>query len=423
MTYSFKLKQGGSPAGEGGPPPEDGTGVHAAQTFRFSAEAVQFAIAVQGPPVRHHEVKWAAGDVTHVEAALAAPLPHHDGGPVHFVIEADHGQGFKPYAAVPAQVKNGKATAAVLMRHPENAPGAPAPHPAAPATVALRVRLAPGVPTQPHVDVIPAGSVIAPPKKSHYVADMAAEKKWFARLEEKQIADLQPGDLLFYKLYDDANLIVRGQSIFTGARKGSKYSIHCQIYLGDGKVLSAEAQGLIANDVWPDCIVYRARDAARAASSAEVARFLVTKKIPYSTFHIFEQPIHDTSYGPVAKRRAQEIHRREVPVVAMMCSESATYCFQDNPDDPTIPLDATRLGPIHVEDYVNSHPDRFAFVGRIREAHGGATSSASEEVQAFNAIKVEAKADAQAAAHKVEKVAQQAKDLGKKAKEKLKHLL
>ena len=147
-----------------------------------------------------------------------------------------------------------------------------------------------------------------------------------------------------------------------------------------------------------------------------MARFLVTKKIPYSTFHIFEQPIHDTSYGPVAKERARKIHRREVPVVAMMCSESATYCFQDNPDDPTIPLDATRLGPIHVENYVNSHPDRFTFAGRIKEAHGGATSSASEEVQAFNAIKVEAKADAQAAVQKVSNVANKAKD-------KLKHLL
>ena len=426
MTYSFKLKQGGNPADAGGSPPEDAAGVHAAQTFRFSADAVKVAIAFQGPPIRHHEVTWPAGDVTHGTAALEAPLDHHDGGPVHFVIEADHGQGFKAYAAVPAEVKNGKAVAALLLQHPLAAPGAPAPPAAAPATVALRVRLAPGVPAQPHPDVIPAGSVIAPPKKSNYVADMEAEKKWFARLEEKKIADLQPGDLLFYKLFDDANLIVKGQSIFTGAAKGSKYSIHCQIYLGDGKVLSAEAQGLIANDVWPDCIVYRAKDAARAASAAEVARFLVTKKIPYSTFHIFEQPFHDTSYGPVAKERARKIHRREVPVVAMMCSESATYCFQDNPDDPTIPLDATRLGPIHVEDYVNAHPDRFTFAGRIREAKGGATSSASEEVQAFNAIKVEAKADAQAAGHKVEKVAtsaaHEAKDVAKKAKEKLKHL-
>src|SRR5205807_10397471 len=128
-------------------------------------------------------------------------------------------------------------------------------------------------PEQPHSDVIIAGSIIAPPKKSNYVADMDAEKKWFARLEEMKVGELQPGDLLFYKLYDDANLIVKGQSIFTGAAKGSKYSIHCQVYLGGGKVLSAEAQGVISNDVWPDCIVYRAKDAARAASAAEVARF------------------------------------------------------------------------------------------------------------------------------------------------------
>jgi hypothetical protein len=248
---------------------------------------------------------------------------------------------------------------------------------------------------------------------------MDAEKKWFARLEEKKIADLQPGDLLFYKLYDDSNLIVKGQSIFTGASKGSKYSIHCQVYLGGGKVLSAEAQGVISNDVWPDCIVYRAKDQARAASAAEVARFFVSKKILYSTFHIFEQPIHDTSYGPVAKERAQKVHRRELPAIAMMCSESATYCFQDNVDDPTIPLDAMRLGPIHVEDYVNSHPERFTFAGKILQATGGATSSASEYVQALDAIKAEAKADAQAAAQKVENAVTKA---AQKAKEKLKHL-
>jgi hypothetical protein len=255
-------------------------------------------------------------------------------------------------------------------------------------------------------DLIPIGSQIAPPKKSDYVADMAAEKAWFHRLEETKSADLQPGDLLFYKLYDDSNLIAKGQSIFTGAAKGSKYSIHCQVYLGGGKVLSAEEPGLIANDVWPDCIVYRAKDPARAASAADVARFFVSKKIVYSTLHIFEEPFHDRSYGPVAKERARKVHRRELPAVAMMCSESVTYCFQDNPDDPTIPLDAMRLGPIHIEDYVNSHPERFTFAGKVLDAKGGSKSSGSEESQALNAIGAEAKADAQAAAHEVKQGAE-----------------
>jgi hypothetical protein len=57
----------------------------------------------------------------------------------------------------------------------------------------------------------------------------------------------------------------------------------------------------------------------------------------------------------------------------MMCSESVTCCFQDNPDDPWIPLDATRVGPIHVEDCVNSHPERFTFAGKVLDARGGAS--------------------------------------------------
>jgi hypothetical protein len=255
-------------------------------------------------------------------------------------------------------------------------------------------------------DLIRIGSQIAPPKKSDYVANMAAEKAWFKRLEETKIADLQPGDLLLYKLYDDANLIAKGQSIFTAAAKGSKYSIHCQVYLGGGKVLSAEEPGVIANDVWPDCIVYRAKDPARAASAADVARFFVGKKIVYSTLHIFEEPFHDRSYGPVAKERAEKVHRRELPAIAMMCSECVTYCFQENPDDPTIPLDAMRLGPIHLEDYVNSHPERFTFAGKILDAKGGSKSTGSEEAQALNAIKAEARADAEAAAQKAKQGAE-----------------
>jgi hypothetical protein len=268
-------------------------------------------------------------------------------------------------------------------------------------------------------DLIRIGSQIAPPKKSAYVADMAAEKAWWDRLEETKIANLQPGDILLYKAYDDSDLIVKAQAVFTSGAKGSKYSTHCMVYIGDGKVLSAEPQGVIAWNAWGHCIVYRPKDPARAASAADVARFLVGQKILYSVFHIVEEPFHDMSYGPVAKGRAQKIHRREVPTNAMMCSESVTYCFQDNPDDPTIPLDAPRIGPIHLEDYVNSHPERFTFAGKLLEGGGASMASTSETTKALDAVQAEAKADAQAAGKKISDAGHTVADGAKKLFKKL----
>jgi hypothetical protein len=127
VLYRMKLRGGDDRAAarEGGKQIEDEAGNPPSQLFRFEVRAagggdVKFAIAiVDEAALQASDLRWGEAEHQHgAETTMHARISGHDGSPVRFVVEHDHGGTWQHYATVPATVKNGEATASLRVHHP-----------------------------------------------------------------------------------------------------------------------------------------------------------------------------------------------------------------------------------------------------------------------------------------------------------------
>lgn len=221
----------------------------------------------------------------------------------------------------------------------------------------------------PKKDLIPKGSAIRPPKKSKFISDEEKEILWFAKLEDTTIAELQPGDILLRKAYEP-HPIKAAQKPFYGDY-GTSCTVHAMLYSGAGKVIEASfsEKKLVEGDVPAhDLIVWRPKDKAAATSALDVAKWMLsTGKVEYSEENCFATLFHNNSFGPLGKGRAEQIRKRQLPSTEMMCSEFVSFCFQGR-KTVDIQLDAMRVAPLELEDYLNANSTRFVFAGVLRKS-------------------------------------------------------
>ena len=222
-----------------------------------------------------------------------------------------------------------------------------------------------------HGDIIPIGSAIAPPKKSSHVSlDAAGEKAWWEKLEKVSIADLKPGDIVLRKTYEGSSVVVTGQKAFQ-AEKGTKFSSHTMLAMGGSRFAHAfEVPMAVVFSESPGgfWIVYRAVDPKHAEAAAKTAEWLVKSgAMKYSVKDCLDAIAGDHFFGPNAHWRAHLVADRKVPTDRTMCSEFVCYCYQSFKDDPQILLDAKRVAPMRLEDYLNHHPELFRFAGAVHD--------------------------------------------------------
>jgi hypothetical protein len=145
-------------------------------------------IAVGLPPAEFtiSDLRWGRTDLEHgSETTMRAKVEHDGGAPLRFVVEHNQSGSWKPYATVPATVKDGIATATLRVHHPVLPPTGD--EPAAPeieaADVAqLRFTLEKGeAGTQPRA--APKGEVKATSKPPAVEASAKDEKKIFTSSE------------------------------------------------------------------------------------------------------------------------------------------------------------------------------------------------------------------------------------------------
>ncbi len=232
-------------------------------------------------------------------------------------------------------------------------------------------------PEQPE-EMIPAGSAISPPKKSKFIADEHGEVKWFMRLQRITTDDLQPGDILLHKLYGGSGPVVTAQKSFQ-AEKGSKFTSHAMIFIGKDPKSGKEKQIAHAYEVPmavgisdppdTDMIVWRPVKKEHADAAARTAAWLANEgNMKYSLEDCFATAPGDHGWGPKAKERADLIAKHQAPTHRTMCSEFVSYCYQSLPGDPQIKMDAKRVSPMRLEDYLNGHPELFRFAGSIHDS-------------------------------------------------------
>src|SRR5581483_7481515 len=220
------------------------------------------------------------------------------------------------------------------------------------------------------------------------------ERAWWEKLTpELKVAQLEKGDILLQKdLHDYAHysgFVVEGQSLFK-ATNASKRTVHTALYIGDGKVAHArhldkkETQRVMITPLQDEFLkggfkgirflVYRPLKKELGVKAAELGRAWAERTgknvIAYSTVHCLNAAVHSHVYGPDAKARVKKImETKEPPEAAMMCSEFAIYCYQqDDLENPYIKLDAKHTAPIRLEEFLNGAEGakRFAFRGRLR---------------------------------------------------------
>ncbi|MHC4392268.1 MAG: phage baseplate assembly protein V [Planctomycetota bacterium] len=280
-----------------------------------------------------------------------------------------------------------------------------------------------GDPKKPDDDTIPKGSVLNPP------SDDKEEKKWFKRLEETSVNELEPGDILLRKYYGTYHTVKESQRALRDG-KGSNCSVHVVVYVGGGQIVEASGSaGKVHITALPaniNIVAYRPTDAHQAQKAVETARWFVSKNLKYSTKHCLTGAPHSTSWGRKAKARAAMIATRRLPAKEMMCSELAAFAYQGIPGKAYIELDAMRVSPLRLEDYMNSNPGKFRFAGAIpsQGAEDEGDSSAIEKLMAGVASKLEPGIDkardaAQEAADKAKEAANQAEGVANQAKDKV----
>jgi outer membrane protein OmpA-like peptidoglycan-associated protein len=225
-------------------------------------------------------------------------------------------------------------------------------------------------------DMIPAGSAIHPPKKGGFIADEKEEAKWFVRLQPITKDDLHPGDILLVKKYGSKSPVVAAQKSFH-AEKGSKFTSHAMIFIGKDPKSGKEKQVAHAYEVPmavaisdppddADIIVWRAVKTEHATAATKTAVWLANEgNMKYSLEDCFATSLGDHTWGAKAKERADAVAKHNVPTQRTMCSEFVSYCYQSLPGDPQIKMDAKRVAPMRLEDYLNLHPELFRFAGVI----------------------------------------------------------
>lgn len=221
---------------------------------------------------------------------------------------------------------------------------------------------------------LPAGGKIAPPRLAVIASSEADEKAWFQRLEKVALADLQPGDLLLEKRYDDpAHPVVKAQGSLV-ADKGSPFTAHALLFLGDGEVAHLTPEGFQLESLQGRAkagrlkrvIVYRATNAQAAASAVEVARRLGEQSPKHSLEPCFGVPFRNYSWNPQARERAAKVAAGKLPAEEMGAAELVACCFQGQAD-AYMKVDARRLSPLELEDWLNDG-NAFAFAGALGPA-------------------------------------------------------
>ncbi len=217
-------------------------------------------------------------------------------------------------------------------------------------------------------------TLAATPARAQYAVrppvDEAQEAAWFAQLPQVNPAALQPGDVLIRKVYGAGHKVKLAQeTLFQTRGAGAPTSVHAMLYVGNGMVAEASATAKRVQ-VQPlpsgiDVIAWRPTDPSQAASAVRTAYWLASQNIKYSIAHCLMSLPRSSSWGPLATRRANQIANHQLPTGEMMCSEFVAFAFQGIAGRPYIQLDAMRVAPMRLEDYLNSNPHLFAFVGTI----------------------------------------------------------
>jgi hypothetical protein len=92
--------------------------VEAGVFYRFTVSGTRFALAIEDR-FEVSDLRW--GDTDHAhgsETTLHARVAGHDGGPLHFVVEHQHGGSWQHYATLPATVRDGEISATLRVHHP-----------------------------------------------------------------------------------------------------------------------------------------------------------------------------------------------------------------------------------------------------------------------------------------------------------------
>jgi|GEM_PF-2242198 len=212
---------------------------------------------------------------------------------------------------------------------------------------------------------------------------LSKEKRWFDSLPKVSYKKLKAGDILLYKDYRDykkVSSVIEAQTTFK-AKRGSKYTTHAILYMGNGMIAEAIPD---KNGIWvqklsiyryPEkkrLLIYRPRSKSAASGALKVAKLLATTnwkrgksaKIKYSV-HGLSTLVRSSSYGRLAKKDAASISRLKAPRKEMMCSEFVVLSYQYKKS--RIKLHARHTAPIRLEDYLNSKGKKeFRFLGRVK---------------------------------------------------------
>ncbi|MCB9643754.1 MAG: hypothetical protein H6728_11835 [Myxococcales bacterium] len=197
--------------------------------------------------------------------------------------------------------------------------------------------------------------------------DNNAEKKWLKKLPRLTAQDLQAGDILLKKSFKDSKVRIMQTAYPAFFTSGSNCTSHAILYLGNGMVAEASGEAgktrIVPLHTDMDVVVWRPKDRQHAASAVSVARWIVGKKVKYSREHCLGSPFHMVNWGPLSKKRHEQITKRQLPHKEMMCSEMVIFSFQGRAQKPLIKLDAKFTPPVVLEDYLYRHQKDFQFLG------------------------------------------------------------
>ena len=234
------------------------------------------------------------------------------------------------------------------------------------------------------------------------VSNLAAEERGrFLNLPPVPIGDLQPGDILLkkdYRAFPDKSPVVSAQFLFR-ANRASKFTSHAILvvhanthtnHFNIAEAIAENPSGVCRRDLaanygpgaaYPDgasFLVYRCVDVNTANLAVAAATRFATDDWPntqpeigYSTKNCLGSFVGSSrTFGQKAMSNAEAITNGQRPYNKMMCSEFVTYCFQNGFNRQTHPnvsieLDAHRVAPIRLEEYLNSHQN-FDFRGRLQ---------------------------------------------------------
>ncbi len=210
-------------------------------------------------------------------------------------------------------------------------------------------------------DLIKIGTHLKPPRRDRN------EKKYFKRMEQTEVDELEPGDILLRKRFKGSHPLRIKQREFEDAPLGSNCTIGVALVVGDGEIVELSDQTGFAEvrrlrDT--NYVSYRPTDGEAASTAVEVARWLVAEEVEYTDKRGLD-PDKSNDYGDGAEDRHDDVLERELPDDDMMGSELVAYCFQGQ-DIAYMELDPRYTPPIRFEDYLHQNPRKFRFNGALR---------------------------------------------------------